>query len=169
MSDNLIASARLGRTHGVRGYMRLDSFSGLYEHFEKLDECVIQTKENKRIKLEIEDIAYHADSVLIKFKGVDTPEKARLLSQSVLYVDRSKAAPLEEGEYYIADLFGLDVVFEGRIVGKVESVSEGSQALLLNVRTEDGKIHLIPNLEVFVRRPDFEKKEIELLNKELLS
>ena len=92
MSDNLIASARLGRTHGVRGYMRLDSFSGLYEHFEKLDECVIQTKENKRIKLEIEDIAYHADSVLIKFKGVDTPEKARLLSQSVLYVDRSKAA-----------------------------------------------------------------------------
>ena len=56
-----------------------------------------------------------------------------------------------------------------RIVGKVESVSEGSQALLLNVRTEDGKIHLVPNLEVFVRRPDFEKKEIELLNKELLS
>ena len=46
--------------------------------------------------------------VLIKFKGIDTPESANFLRNNIVYIDRNDVE-LEEGTYFIQDLIGLKV------------------------------------------------------------
>lgn len=103
----------------------------------------------------------------MRFSGYDTPESARLLSGSILRVKRSDAHKLKKGEFYIADLYGLKLVYQGNEVGTVVSVSEGAQAMLLSI-DKDGKEYLVPYLPVFVSSPDFSTGTIELRMGELL-
>lgn len=168
MDKAFLATATVGRTHGVEGFLRLVSLSGETRHLRRLSSCVLVTKEKKELDVEIESVKSLADSLLVRFRGYETPEKARLLAGSVMYIDRKDAPKLRKGEVYVADLFGLSVECEGSVVGKVEFVSDGAQAMFLNVRRNDGEMRIIPYLPVYVGRPDLEKGSIELLMKELL-
>ena len=106
---------------------------------------------------------------LIRFRGYDTPEKARVLAGGVLLIERSQAPELGEGEFYVADFYGLDVISDGVKIGTIEDTSEGAQAIMLHIRCNDGRIRLVPYLPVFLSHPDFDKGTIELLMPELLS
>ena len=168
MEEQLLATAIVGKTHGVNGFLRINSLSGEYEHLLKLDSCLLKTKDGKQVAVTIEDIEVHSSNILFKFIGYDSPEKARYLSGSVMYIPRSKAPKLKAGEYYIADLIGLSIVYNQEVLGKVEYLSDGAQGLYLNVRNDKGEIKIIPNIPQFVSKPDFNKKEIVLLIKELM-
>ena len=50
--------------------------------------------------------------VLAKFKGIDTVENAEKLRNSYVKIDRKDAIKLEEGQYFIADLLGLEVFLD---------------------------------------------------------
>lgn len=167
-APGMIATAQVGKTHGTDGWLRVRPFSGETEHLEKLRECEVATRDSKRVALVVSGTMEHSDSFLMRFRGYETREKAQRLAGGVLYVPRANAAKLEEGEYYIADLFGLKVVFSGREVGVVESVCDGAQAPYLLVRKSDGRTRYVPNMEPFVSKPDFARGEITLLMGEIL-
>ncbi len=164
----LLSAATVGSRHGLEGFLKIYSLSGEYDHLERLDECVLRMKDGSEKKVRVSDVRWKGDLMLMRFQGYDTPEKARALSGSLLMVRRDQAAPLEEGELYVADLYGLSVIADGREVGRVESTSDGAQALYLHVRTEDG-IHLVPYLPAFIGKADPKAGTIELLMPELLS
>ena len=168
MDKQLLATATVGKTHGVEGFLRINSLSGEYDHLMRLDSAILETKDGKQVAVTIEDIEVHSSNILFKFIGYDSPEKARYLSGSVMYIPRSKAPKLKAGEYYIADLIGLSIVYNQEVLGKVEYLSDGAQGLYLNVRNDKGEIKIIPNIPQFVSKPDFNKKEIVLLIKELM-
>lgn len=165
--QELLSTATIGRTHGVEGFLRIYSLSGEYAHLRKLKTCVAVFPDGKEKLLSVLQVRNHGDVFLMKFSGYDTPESARLLSGAVIKVKRSDARKLKRGEYYVADLFGLNVTYKGERVGVVKDVSDGAQALLLQVE-RNGKIFIVPNLPVFVSSPDFDKNEIELLMGDLL-
>ncbi len=170
MNDlSFLASAKIGKTHGLDGFLNITSLSGEVKHLEKLKEGKAELKDGRTVDLVVESVRLLSSSLQMKFAGYDTPEKARTLSGSVLYVHRKDASPLKKGEYYVADLFGLKLISEKIVVGTVIGVSEGSQALLLEIEKEDGKRSYIPNMKPFVGKPDFEKGVMELLEKDLLS
>ena len=122
-----------------------------------------------KVKVTVKDVKMHQDAILMRFNEYADREKAKLLSGSLMYISRDKCPPLKKGEYYIADLYDAPLVFEGERVGTVVDTSEGAQALLLHVRTEDGRIFLVPNMKPFIEKVDMEKGEIVLAMKELLS
>ena len=63
----------------------------------------------------------------------------------------------------------MDVLYEGRTVGKIEYTMEGAQGLLLSVRrTDNGKEYLVPNLPVYVKDVDITNNTLVLLNPELM-
>ncbi len=168
MNKDLLASAAIGKTHGVEGFLRLTPFSGEVKHLLVLKECLLVTKEGKEIQVIIDEVKLHKETLLVRFASYFTPEKARMLSGGVLYIKREEAPKLKKGEYYVADLFGLDLYCDGVKAGVIESVSDGAQSLYLNVRTEDGRLVIVPNMLPFVEKPDFEASRINLLMKELL-
>ena len=169
MKASLLAAATIGRTHGLDGYLRLYPLSGEIEHLMKLEEVVIRLRDGSEKKVIAESIRMVSGDALIRFRGYDTPEKARVLAGGVLLIERSQAPELDEGEFYVADFYGLDVISDGVKAGTIEDTSEGAQAIMLHIRCNDGCIRLVPYLPVFLSHPDFDKGTIELLMPELLS
>jgi len=168
MDAQLLATATIGKTYGLEGYLKVLSLSGKVSHLESLKECVLELSDGKRAAVAVSSSKTQGNLFLMRFKGYETPEKARALSGSVMYVDRKDAAPLRDGEYYVADLYGLALMSDGVEVGRIDAVCDGAQADYLLTKRKDGKSVLIPNMEPFVSKPDFEKGVVELLMPSLL-
>ena len=164
---SLLVSAKIGGTHGLKGELKCFPFNEDYDYFFDLGTCVLRTADGKEREAEIESIRESSGYLLVKFRGYDDPEKARTLSGSLLKIARDQAAPLEEGEFYVADFYGLEVWCEGVRRGVITDTAEGAQAMLLTVTTDNGK-RLVPYLPVFISRPDLDKGTIEVLMPSLL-
>jgi 16S rRNA processing protein RimM len=164
----VLATGIVRAPHGVKGFVRVKPYSDDFKHFFSLKEVTLQ-REGKSRKVEIEQVQNHSGELLVKFKGIDSPEDARFISGWDILVPRQQASKLGKGEVYIADLPGMKLVYENEEVGEVVSTIEGAQALLLEVLALDGKKYLVPYMKgIFVSDVDLEKGTIKLLKKELL-
>ncbi len=169
----VLATGIVRAPHGVKGFVKVRPYSSDFEHFFSLKEVTLQ-REGKSRKAEIEQVLNHSGELLVKFKGIDSPESARFISGWDILVPREQASKLGKGEVYIADLPGMKLVYEqeeveAEVVGEVVSTLEGAQALLLEVLALDGKKYLVPYIKgVYVTDVDVEKGTIRLLKRELL-
>ena len=157
-----IAIGTVRTTHGIRGYLKVRSFSGETDHFFKLESVVLKKGDSSR-RFDVETVKPNGNQILMKLKGIETPEEGKLFSNWEIWVPREMGASLEENEYYHADLYGCHVVLEGKKIGVVRSIIEGGGGELLEVKMDDGESKMIPFTAVFIGSIDIEKKEIELL------
>ena len=157
-----ITVARVGKTHGVKGYLKLLSFSGDYEHLSGIREGSVVFKNGKSKNVKVTEITAFGDKALIKFFGYDNPEDAREFTGGELWVEKTYAAPLNEGEYYISDLIGCVLFFEGETVGEVIGVAEIGHSDLLEVKTTDKGFRYVPLKDEYVGNVSIEKKTIEI-------
>jgi len=154
-------------SHGVRGYVKIQSLSGEKEHFFSMKEVLL--RQNRREKVyRVEDVKPLGKGVIIKFDGIDTPEQGKALAGAELWVDRESAAPLKSGEFYAADINGCGVIFNGETVGTVRSVLESSLNDLLEVVLSDGGTQLVPLTEQFIGEIDTVGKTVELKDDRVL-
>jgi 16S rRNA processing protein RimM len=94
---------------------------------------------------EVEGVDKKGESLVIKLKGVDSPEAARSLKGAEIVTGRENAAPLGPEEYYIGDLQGIAVVSQdGEVLGRVADVLEGGGGELVEVRLPSGELRLVP-------------------------
>jgi len=112
--------------------------------------------------LRVETTRWSGDNLLMKFVGVDSPEAAKLLADFELWVPRDQAAPLEEGEVYLADLVGCALVFAGEAKGKVLGHLEGAATVLLEVEKTDGTKCVVPFQEIYLGKIDLTGRTIDL-------
>lgn len=99
--------------------------------------------------------------LLVKFANRGDRNAVDELAQRYLLAPVEALAPPAEDEVYYHQLLGMKVVTkEGVAVGHVREVYETYPAHLLEVKTEDGKIHLIPFAERIVKKVDVESGEI---------
>lgn len=164
----VLATGIVRSPHGVKGFVKVRPFSDDFEHFFSLKEATLQ-RDGKSRKVEIEQVQNHAGELLVKFKGIDSPEDARFVSGWDVLVPREQASRLGEGEVYTADLPGMKLVYGDEEVAEVVSTVEGAQALLLEVLAKDGRRYMVPYLKgVFVDDVDPENGTMKLLLRELL-
>ncbi len=112
--------------------------------------------------LKVETTRRSGDNLLLKFVGIDSPEAAKMLADFELWVPRDQAAPLEEGEVYLADLIGCSLVFAGVVRGRVMGHLEGASAILLEVEKTNGENCIVPFQEVYLGSIDLNGRTIEL-------
>jgi 16S rRNA processing protein RimM len=109
----------------------------------------------------VEDARAFKRGVLVKFAGVDDRDAAGTLSGRYLLLGAEALRPLEEGELFYHQLLGATVeTVDGRFVGRVREVFETEPAHLLEVKGDDGKLHLVPFVERIVKTVDAEKRRI---------
>ncbi len=99
---------KIVNTQGIQGDVRCISFSDDIKRFDLL-KSVYATDGKNTLTLEIEKHRYHKQFVVIKFKGVDNMNDAEKLKNYTLKIDEEDALPLKEDEYYIGDLYGLNI------------------------------------------------------------
>ena len=92
--------------------------------------------------------------------GIDTPEEAKEWSGALVSILREELPPPEEGEYYVMDLVGCEVVdAAGDRVGEIVGVEEGPAHDWLAIRREDGET-LLPMVSEFIREVDVAGRRI---------
>ena len=111
--------------------------------------------------LGIESVREFKRGVLVKFTGRAGRDAVDDLAQRYLLLPVEELAPPEADEVYYHQLLGMKVVTkDGVDVGRVAEVYETYPAHLLEVKTDNGKIHLIPFAERIVKKVDVAGGEI---------
>ncbi len=138
-------------TFGIKGEVKVNPFTDDINRFDELKQVYIKTKNHSKL-YEVEQVRYHKNMVLIKFKGIDNPEDANMLRNAFLEIDRKDAIPLEEGTYFIVDLIGLDVYTDnGELLGKVDDIYNAGANDIYVVKNELGKQILLPGIEEVIK------------------
>ena len=147
-------------TFGIKGEVKVFPLTDDIKRFDDLETVYVKTKKESQL-YNIESIKYHKNFVLIKFKEINTVEQAETLRNSYLEVDREQAIPLNEGEYFIADLIGLEVYSdEGKLIGKVDDIYNTGANDIYVVKDELGKQILLPGIKDVIKNVDLEKGQI---------
>ena len=147
-------------TFGIKGQVKVVPFTDDVERFEELKKIYIVMRSSKK-EVEIEDVKYHKNMVLLKFKGIDKIEDVEIFKNCYLEIDRKDGKKLEEGEYYIVDLLGLDVVTdEGINLGKLEDIYNTGSNDIYVVKDNLGKQVLLPCIKEVIKEVDLENKKI---------
>ena len=155
--------AQIGRAVGLKGDLKLNLFTDFPEQFQRG-----VTFQTPRGTIEIEK--YNPKRNLIKFKGYDTPEAARELTNIKLYSSEDETRSrcnLKENEYFWFDIIGCKI-FEGEVeVGKVKDIQRLVDIDYLLIETakefidEDlPKSFLIPYIDRYIESVDTKAKKI---------
>lgn len=147
-------------TFGIKGDVKVRPFTDTIERFEELKKVYICKKE-KLEEVEIEEVKYHKDMVLLKLKGIDNMNEAEKLKGLYLKIDRKNAKKLPKNTYFIADLLGLDVYSdENEYLGKVDDIFPTGANDVYVVKDEMGKQLLLPSIPEVIKEIDLEKEKI---------
>lgn len=147
-------------TFGIKGMVKIVPFTDNIERFDELKKVYIVDKKSRK-EYEVEEVKYHKNMVLMKFKGIEKVEEAESLRNCYLEIDRKDAKQLEEDTYYIVDLIGLDVYTdEGKNLGKLDDVFNTGSNDIYVVKDELGKQILLPAIKEVIKNVDLENKKI---------
>jgi 16S rRNA processing protein RimM len=154
-------AALVGPPFGLKGFVKVHSLSGEFEHLLRLKRAVLKQGGLEQVR-EIE-AAEGVSSLVMKFRGIDSPEAAKTLTGAELLVARDEAAPLGQGEYYIEDLKGIEVWEGAEALGSIQDVLEGGGGSLVELRLTSGETRLVPFRDEFFGEVDIEGKRARLL------
>ena len=149
----------IANTHGIRGEVKIFPTTDDVKRFDYLKEAYIDAGKEK-IKVEVSNVRYFKNLVIVKFKGIDNINDIERYKGKDLLVTRENALPLEEGEYYLADIIGANVYTEdGNLFGSLEDVIETGANLVYSVQHE-GKEVLLPVIDDCVKEVNLEEKKV---------
>lgn len=147
-------------TFGIKGMVKVNPFTDNIRRFDRLKKVYIGNDKEKK-EIEIEEVKYHKNMVLIKFKDINNPDEANLLRNKYLLVDREDEDPLEEGTYYIVDMLGLDVYNdENELLGTLDDIYNTGSNDIYVVKNELGKQILLPAIKDVIKEVNLEERKI---------
>ena len=135
-----IALAAVAGAHGVKGELRLKLFTDSIDNLARHKSVYVGDAQRK-----LENVRAGSSGAIARVSGIADRSAAEALRGSLIEVDRSALPRLEKGEYYHADLIGLDCVDSAdNPLGSVVAVENYGAGDLLEVEAQDGKRALIP-------------------------
>ncbi|MDR2101899.1 MAG: ribosome maturation factor RimM [Treponema sp.] len=153
----------VGAPFGLKGFVKVRPLSGEIDHLKQLKQVLLRQEKAEKV-YEVEEVFSSSHVLTMKFQGIDTPEAARALKGAELVTDRSHAAPLKAGEFYVEDLRGLEVTtLSGEILGHITDIIEGGGGDLAEVGLTTGESRLVPFRNEFFGDIDPENRRAVLL------
>lgn len=149
--------------YGVRGELKVHSFSGETDHFRRLTHVWLQRpKGGEARRVAVLSVRTQGRDLLIAFEGIRSPEAGKAFIGLEIWTEREFAAPKAEGEFYAAELCRCSLYFQGRLIGPVTSIFDCGSSAMMEIRAEDGKTKLVPFLDHFIAEVDVEQGRIAL-------
>lgn len=141
--SNYMEIGKIVNTQGIRGDLRIIPTTDDPKRFELLDTVWVESKEGTK-EYEIEKVWYHKQFVILKLKGISSINEAEKLKNSIVKIPRELALPLGEGEYYIGDLYDLEVYTnDEEYLGKIVDILFTAANDVYVVKKEDSKKELL--------------------------
>jgi 16S rRNA processing protein RimM len=191
MTEQFVVGVVRG-SHGISGEFKVESTSGEYGHFARMEEVVLSDG-NSRKSFRIESIKTGSSILYMKLQGINSPEDAAFYNGWKIVVPRKNAHKLQKNEWYIEDLKGCFVWYkketadstapafdEESCVGTVTNVLEGGSGYLVEIllsescgflsrsvkfdRNGKSRKVFVPFKDEFIGEVDVENKKMRLMH-----
>jgi 16S rRNA processing protein RimM len=147
-----ICVARIGAAHGVRGEVKLWTFTE--DPFAVKRYGPLATKDGAR-QFEVTHAREAKGHLVATLKGIATREDAERLNGLELYVSREKLPATDEDEYYHADLIGLAAVTPANeTLGRVIAIHNFGAGDIIEIAPLSGATMLLPFTNAVVSSVD---------------
>ncbi len=155
--EEMLRVGVISSTHGVRGEVKVYPTTDDPERFLDLDEVTLDAG-REQIVLEIQNVKFFKNMVILKFKGYDNINDIEKYKGRDLLIRRDQAVELDEDEYFVTDLIGLNVVAEdGTVLGELKEVMPTGANDVYIVQQENGKELLLPAIKDCILDVDLEQ------------
>jgi len=153
-----ICVARIGAAHGVRGAVKLWTFTE--DPFAVKRYGTLSTKDGAR-QFEVTEAREAKGHLVATLKGVTTRDEAERLNGVELYVAREKLPATEAGEYYHTDLIGLAAVTTGDApLGRVVAIHNFGAGDIIEIAPPAGATMLLPFTNAVVPTVDLKSGRV---------
>lgn len=159
--EQLLQVGVISSTHGIRGEVKVFPTTDDAGRFKKLKNVILDIGK-EQIPMEIQSVKFFKQFVIVKFKGIDNINDIEMYKGKSLLVTRDNAVELEEDEYYIADLIGMQVITDEGEHGILEDVIETGANEVYAVRFDKLGEVLIPAIHDCILDVNIEKMEMKV-------
>lgn len=164
MKNNFVSIGKIINFHGVKGEAKL-GYSKNRESFLSSLSCVFIKTNYEYKQIDIASVRFTNKCAIIKFKGIDSLNDILPYKGAVLFVKEQTAREfLDQDEFLIDELVGLNVYDGEKRVGSVVGVSNNGASDLLSVKTSNKRISLVPFVKEIVLSVDIEQRRIQINN-----
>lgn len=156
--DDLFKVGIITTAHGVHGEVKVFPTTDDVKRFKKAKELLLDNgKEIKSVK--IQSVKFFKQFVILKIENIDTMNDALTYKNAELLVTRENAVKCDKDEYFIADLYGIDVVDEDGVkLGVISNVFQTGANDVYEIEKEDKTTFLIPAIKSCVLSVDINNK-----------
>ncbi len=143
---------------GLKGEVKVYNYSDSPDSYMRVASMFIEDTPYK-----IQNARTHKNTIILKLEGIDDRDAAERQRGRELYITDADLPPLPEGQFYVRDLIGMEVVDDkGDSLGKVTDVLQNTPQDIFEVERENGKKLLIPKVDQFVLDIDGRKRVIRV-------
>lgn len=162
MKKDRFTVGKIVNTHGLKGELKVQYYTENIEDFEGFEYLIIEGEGDKKFK--VDGIRTVKNTVLVQFEGFSDINQVERLKNKEVYYLRSDYEDLEEGQYYVVDLLGLDVVdhVNGKVGVLKEVLKNTAQDIYVIEKVDGSGIFYMPAVEAFLERIDLEEGKIHV-------
>ncbi len=163
--DALVAMGRILGPYGVKGWVKVDPWSESVATLTRFSRWWIGRPGAWSEQI-VEEVAVHGRSIIARLSGSGDRDAAMAWRGAEVAVQRAALPPPEPGEYYWADLIGLQVINSaGESMGQVvEMSSNGAHDVMRVAESASGEVNerLIPFVDAVVREVALSERVIRV-------
>lgn len=160
-----VAIGKIVNTCGLKGEVKVINYSDFVKERYKKGNVVRVVNDNSKIdeELTVSSVRSSDKFLYVKFKEIETIEKAETYKESMLYVDVNELSATDEDTFYHYELLDMEVYFNDDLIGKISEISDNGRQDLIRIDNK-GKSFLVPFIDDFIENIDVKGKKIVLKN-----
>lgn len=154
----MIKIGKFEKTHGVKGYIKLISYTSNIMEIKTYKKFFINEKE----PIEIKFVSKINKYLICKINDINSPEIVSDFQGKSVYISEDELPKLKKNQYYYYELENLFVKIRNKVVGKVFSVNNHGAGDYIEVKKLNGNFILVPYNDKHIKKICLKKKIIEL-------
>ena len=157
-SDNVIVIGKVLSTHGIDGWIAIESYSYPREKINTYNTHLIIDEQH--VSITIKDLKIMPKKIIIKLEGYDHISDSEKILGEKIYIKTSDLKTLEDGEYYWHELEGLDIyTTKQHYLGKVDFIFNNGSNDIMAIKSNNDYIYIafikknivvIPNEKIII-------------------
>ena len=168
MKSHLAARAHLravgviAKVFGVKGEVKIHSYSRSFDEFEPLASVLVGKSEEKVVERKIEKVTPRGNDIYIKFYEVNDRNASEALVGHFLFVEETAQKRLAPGEFFVDDIIGMSVCnSRKKLLGVIKDVVRYPAQDVYIVKTGEGEV-MVPAVRDIVRVVDVKNRTITI-------
>jgi len=159
----LVLIGRFAKPYGLKGQIKVQWFVDTLDDLSAFERFFIEDQKSIGGYKEIafSEIKEYPKAYVARIHGIEDRTGAEGFVGKSIYVREDEFPQLPEGEYYVKDILGCKVLYEGSIFGVVDNFFEVGPTTLFVIKTTKGKSLAVPYTERYFVRIDITNKQVE--------